>query len=257
MCSQAGRGVTLVSSSPSPIGAALGGVDPNKPLPICTGPAPSSPIPATVVTAAHVPPGQHPKVLMHVTSQMTVNQARNAVRTGKTYIVQYLSHCYANCFNFPAAPSLFKHSQISVKTFVLVLKACIEIFINTASPALAVCHTQDRPTAAVTPIQSQNAMAFLPHLAVCPQPSPGCISASNPTSNRLGAAMGCAATSLTPPNISAASLEVDGMRPNAMMSLPVASGNGKPHGATAANQASGCKLDKDCKVSRGSYSQKF
>ncbi|KAM9496983.1 E3 ubiquitin-protein ligase SH3RF1 [Clarias gariepinus] len=192
MCSQAGRGVTLVSSSPSPIGAALGGVDPNKPLPICTGPAPSSPIPATVVTAAHVPPGQHPKVLMHVTSQMTVNQARNAVRT-------------------------------------------------------AVCHTQDRPTAAVTPIQSQNAMAFLPHLAVCPQPSPGCISASNPTSNRLGAAMGCAATSLTPPNISAASLEVDGMRPNAMMSLPVASGNGKPHGATAANQASGCKLDKDCK----------
>lgn len=93
MCSQAGRGVTIVSSSSSPIGAALGGVDPNKPLPICTGPAPSSPIPAAVVTAAHMPPGQHPKVLMHVTSQMTVNQARNAVRTGK--ISLYLSHANA------------------------------------------------------------------------------------------------------------------------------------------------------------------
>ncbi|MCJ8749984.1 hypothetical protein PDJAM_G00193820 [Pangasius djambal] len=192
MCSQAGRSVTIVSASSSPIGAALGGVDPNKPLPICTGPAPSSPIPAAVVTAAHMPPGQHPKVLMHVTSQMTVNQARNAVRT-------------------------------------------------------AVCHNQDRPTAAVTPIQSQNAVAFLPHLAVCPQPSPGSVSASNPTSSRIGVAMGCAAASLTPPNISAASLEVDGMRPTAMVSLPVAPGNAKPLGATAANQAPACKLDKDFK----------
>lgn len=93
MCSQAGRGITVVSSSSSSIGAALAAVDPNKPLPICTGPAPSSPIPGAVVTAAHVPSGQHPKVLMHVTSQMTVNQARNAVRTGKISLNLNIINC--------------------------------------------------------------------------------------------------------------------------------------------------------------------
>ncbi|XP_036438241.1 E3 ubiquitin-protein ligase SH3RF1 [Colossoma macropomum] len=195
LCSQAGRSITIVSPSSAHLGAGLGGIDPNKPLSVCTGPAPSSPLPAVVVTAAHVPPGQHPKVLMHVTSQMTVNQARNAVRTG-------------------------------------------------------VCHSQDRPTAAVTPIQSQNAMAFPPHLAVCPQPSLGPGSASgptsNPASNRIGVAMGCAAASLTPPNVSAASLEVDAMRPT-MVALPVGPGNTKPLGATATNQTAACRLDKDCK----------
>lgn len=69
--------------------------------------------------------------------------------------------------------------------------------------------------------------------------------------------MGCAATSLTPPNISAASLEVDSVRPMAMVSLPVSSGNGKPLGATATNQAPACKLDKDCKVRPSSYIQEF
>ncbi|KAI5608463.1 E3 ubiquitin-protein ligase SH3RF1 isoform 1 [Silurus asotus] len=192
MCSQAGRSVTIVSTPSPSIGAALCNVDPNKSVPICTGPAPSSPIPAAVVTAAHMPPGQHPKVLMHVTSQMTVNQARNAVRT-------------------------------------------------------AVAHNQDRPTAAITPIQSQNAMAFLPHLAVCPQPSSGSASATNSGSSRMGVAMGCAAASLTPPNISAASLEVDCMRPSTMVAIPVASGNPKPPGTSAANQGPACKLDKDCK----------
>ncbi|XP_066533304.1 E3 ubiquitin-protein ligase SH3RF1 isoform X2 [Hoplias malabaricus] len=190
LCSQAGRGVTIVSPSSAHLGSSI---DPSKPLPVVTGPAPSNALPAAIVTAAHVPPGQHPKVLMHVTSQMTVNQARNAVRTG-------------------------------------------------------VCHSQDRPTAAVTPIQSQNTMAFMPHLAVCPQPSPGPSSGptSSPVSSRMGVAMGCAAASLTPPNVSAASLEVDAMRQNNMVSLPVNPGNAKNLGATATNQGA-CRLDKDCK----------
>ncbi|XP_007255290.2 E3 ubiquitin-protein ligase SH3RF1 isoform X1 [Astyanax mexicanus] len=193
LCSQAGRSVTIVSPSSAQLGPSQSGIDPSKSIPICTGPAPSSPLPAAIVTAAHMPPGQHPKVLMHVTSQMTVNQARNAVRTG-------------------------------------------------------VCHNQDRPTAAVTPIQSQNPLPFLPHLAVCPQlsPSPGSVPTSNPAS-RMGVAMGCAAASLTPPNVSAASLEVDTLRPAAMVALPVAPGNAKPMGATAANQTAACRLDKDCK----------
>ncbi|XP_062857956.1 E3 ubiquitin-protein ligase SH3RF1 isoform X2 [Trichomycterus rosablanca] len=193
MCTQAGRGVTIVSPSSSALGASLAGADPSKPLQICTGAAPTSPLPVPVVTAAHVPPGQHPKALMHVTPQMTVNQARNAVRTA--------------------------------------------------------CHNQDRPTAAVTPIQSQNAMAFLPHLAVCPPQSSGQIpiSTSNPASNRMGVALGCAAASLTPPNISAASLEVDGLRSTTMVALPVATVNGKPLGATATNLAPACRLDKDSK----------
>uniref|UniRef100_A0A8B9LC12 E3 ubiquitin-protein ligase SH3RF1 n=1 Tax=Astyanax mexicanus TaxID=7994 RepID=A0A8B9LC12_ASTMX len=192
LCSQAGRSVTIVSPSSAQLGPSQSGIDPSKSIPICTGPAPSSPLPAAIVTAAHMPPGQHPKVLMHVTSQMTVNQARNAVRT--------------------------------------------------------VCHNQDRPTAAVTPIQSQNPLPFLPHLAVCPQlsPSPGSVPTSNPAS-RMGVAMGCAAASLTPPNVSAASLEVDTLRPAAMVALPVAPGNAKPMGAAAANQTAACRLDKDCK----------
>ncbi|XP_026884187.2 E3 ubiquitin-protein ligase SH3RF1 [Electrophorus electricus] len=192
--SQAGRGITIISPSSTPLGPTLSGGDPSKPLPVCTGPVPSGPLPAAVVTAAHTPTGQHTKVLMHVTSQMTVNQARNAVRT-------------------------------------------------------AVCHNQDRPTAAVTPIQSQNTMAFLPHSAVCPQQSPApCLGpASSPVTSKMGVAMGCAASSLTPPNVSAASLEVDTMRPTAMVALPVVPGNARPVGATATNQTAAYRLDKDCK----------
>ncbi len=83
LCSQAGRGVTIVSPSSAPLGAALGSVDPSKPLPVCPNSTPPCSLPAAVVSAAHIPTGQYPKVLMHVTSQMTVNQARSAVRTGR------------------------------------------------------------------------------------------------------------------------------------------------------------------------------
>ncbi|KAL2089853.1 hypothetical protein ACEWY4_014541 [Coilia grayii] len=212
LCTQAGRGVTIVSPSANPLAGALGGADHPKVLTTCAGPStPSSPLPAAVVTAAHLPPGQPAKVLMHVTSQMTVNQARNAVRT-------------------------------------------------------AACHSQDRPTAAVTPIQSQQAIAFLPHLAVCPQPVTVASAASaaaaaaaaaaagaspSPSCSRTTVSLGCAAASLTPPNVSAASLEADALRPVAVLAGPViASGATVTLGAAAppsANQALACRVDKDGK----------
>uniref|UniRef100_A0A8C6M9R9 E3 ubiquitin-protein ligase SH3RF1 n=1 Tax=Nothobranchius furzeri TaxID=105023 RepID=A0A8C6M9R9_NOTFU len=102
LCTQAGRGVTIVSPSSAPLGVIVPGPDSNKPLTVCSA-----------ATAT----GQQPKVSLHVNSQMTVNQARSAVRT-------------------------------------------------------AACHSQDRPTAAVTPIQSATPVTFVPQLSVCPQPVP-------------------------------------------------------------------------------------
>ncbi|CAB1332039.1 unnamed protein product, partial [Coregonus sp. 'balchen'] len=173
LCTQAGRGVTIVSPSSTPLGAVVPGPDFNKALTICPGPALSSPFPAAMVTTAHVATGQA-KVLMHMTSQMTVNQARNAVRT-------------------------------------------------------AACHSQDRPTAAVTPIQSQTSVAYL---AVC-QSQTCSSSSSNPAQGcvRAGVALGCAATSLTPPN----------WQSSPCLSPP---GNGS---STSANSSLACRLDKDGK----------
>uniref|UniRef100_A0A8C2CH04 E3 ubiquitin-protein ligase SH3RF1 n=1 Tax=Cyprinus carpio TaxID=7962 RepID=A0A8C2CH04_CYPCA len=188
LCSQAGRGVTIISPSSAPLGATLGSVDPSQPLPVCPNPTPSCPLPAAVVSAAHIPTGQHPKVLMHVTSQMTVNQARSAVRT-------------------------------------------------------AVCHSQDRPTAAVMPIQSHNPVSYLPSTAVVLQASPVLGSSPGSSSARVGVAMSCAAASLTPPNVSAASLDSDAMRPVTVVALPV---NPKSLGS-ASNHGVACRLDKDCK----------
>ncbi|XP_029282121.1 LOW QUALITY PROTEIN: serine/threonine-protein kinase Nek1 [Cottoperca gobio] len=171
LCPPAGRGVTIVSPSSVP------GPD-FKALALCSGALPVNGPPAAV-TAAQTATGQQPKVALHVSSQMTVNQARNAVRT-------------------------------------------------------AACHGQDRPTAAVTPIQS--AGTYLPHLTVCPQPS------SSPAQccTRAGVAMGCAAASLTPPNVSAASLEGDGLRP-LVLTMP-GSGSQQPNSSALA-----CRLDKDVK----------
>uniref|UniRef100_A0A3Q3GEY5 E3 ubiquitin-protein ligase SH3RF1 n=1 Tax=Labrus bergylta TaxID=56723 RepID=A0A3Q3GEY5_9LABR len=185
LCTQAGRGVTIVSPSSAPLGAIVPGPDFNKPLTVCSSAGPANSQPAAVVTAAQTATGQQPKVPLHVNSQMTVNQARNAVRT-------------------------------------------------------AACHSQDRPTAAVTPIQSATPVAYLPHLAVCSQPSScpaqGC--------SRSGVAMGCAAASLTPPNVSAASLEGDGLRPVPVLAAPVNSSGLNP----ASNSAAlACRLDKDVK----------
>lgn len=191
LCSQTGRGVTIVSPSPAPTGAGQGNGDSSKPLPICQNPAPSCSLPAAIVTAAHIPTGQTPKVLMHVTSQMTVNQARSVVRT-------------------------------------------------------AVCHNQDRPTAAVTPIQSHNSVGYHPNSAVCLQPSPVLGSSPGSSSSRMGVAMGCAASSLTPPNVSAASLDNDVMRPVTVVALSATPGSTKSLGA-GSNHSVACRLDKDCK----------
>ncbi|XP_036377408.1 E3 ubiquitin-protein ligase SH3RF1 isoform X2 [Megalops cyprinoides] len=186
MSTQAGRGVTIVSPS-SPLGASAGGLDPGKPLP--SGPAPACSPPTAVVPAPHLPPGQQPKALMHMSGQMTVNQARNAVRT-------------------------------------------------------AACQGQERPTAAVTPIQAQTPVAYLPHLAPA-QPS----LALPPGSARTGVALSCAAASLTPPNVSAASLEGEAApRPVAVLAVPVTPGGITPSGAMPTLT---CRLDKDKKEKKG------
>ncbi|XP_037626007.1 E3 ubiquitin-protein ligase SH3RF1 [Sebastes umbrosus] len=187
LCTQAGRGVTIVSPSSAALGAIVPGPDFNKPLTVSSGAPPANSQPAAVATAAQTATGQQPKVPLHVSSQMTVNQARNAVRT-------------------------------------------------------AACHSQDRPTAAVTPIQSATPVPYLPHLTVCPQPS------SNPNQccTRAGVAMGCAAASLTPPNVSAASLEGDALRSVAILTVP-GSGNSSALNPSSNSAALASRLDKDVK----------
>ncbi|XP_056894350.1 E3 ubiquitin-protein ligase SH3RF1 isoform X4 [Takifugu flavidus] len=182
-CTPAGRGITIVSPSSATI---VPCPEFSKPLTCCSSGVSAVSQPAAVVTAPQTATGQQPKVPVHVNSQMTVNQARNAVRT-------------------------------------------------------AVCHSQDRPTAAVTPILSAATVAYLPHLAVCSQTSPspgqGC--------TRAGVAMGCAAASLTPPNVSAASLEGDALRPVPL--LTVGSVNSSSNSTALA-----CRLDKDNKKEKKS-----
>lgn len=111
-------------------------------------------------------------------------------------------------------------------------------------PFPAACHSQDRPTAAVTPIQSATPVTYLPHLAVCPQPSnspaQGC--------TRAGVAMGCAAASLTPPNVSAASLDSDALRPVPILTVPVGPVNSSALIPAANSTALACRMDKDGKV---------
>ncbi|KAM9831915.1 E3 ubiquitin-protein ligase SH3RF1 [Neosynchiropus ocellatus] len=183
LCTQAGRGISIVSPSSGPLTAIVAGPD-NKPLAVCTTTVTASPQATVAVTSAQQATGQQPKVPLHLNSQMTVSQARNAVRT-------------------------------------------------------AACHSQERPTAAVTPIQSATAVAYLPHL-VCAQPSG---SGSAQVCARLGVAMSCAAASLTPPNVSAASLEGDALRPVPVLAVPLTSGNGALNSA-AANSALACRLDR-------------
>ncbi|XP_017278945.1 E3 ubiquitin-protein ligase SH3RF1 isoform X2 [Kryptolebias marmoratus] len=172
LCTQAGRGITIVSPSSAPLGAIVQGPDFNKPLTVCSTAGPPCSQPAAVVTAAQTATGQQPKVPLHVSSQMTVNQARNAVRTA--------------------------------------------------------CHSQDRPTVAVTPIQCATPVTYVP------QPS----SSAAQGCTRAGVALSCATISLTPPNVNAASLDVDALRP-----VPV--GNSAALNPSSNNAA--CRLDKDGK----------
>ncbi|XP_076192659.1 E3 ubiquitin-protein ligase SH3RF1 isoform X2 [Aptenodytes patagonicus] len=125
----------------------------------------SSTVPTAVVSAAHIQTSPQTKVLMHVTGQMTVNQARNAVRT-------------------------------------------------------VAAHSQERPTAAVTPIQAQSptclvpAAVIIPHHSVASQQlqpqlpnTAAYVTAVNV--NRSTIPLACAAASLNSPNIAASSLEGD------------------------------------------------
>ncbi|KAM6429515.1 E3 ubiquitin-protein ligase SH3RF1 [Rhynochetos jubatus] len=125
----------------------------------------SSTVPAAVVSAAHIQTSPQTKALMHVTGQMTVNQARNAVRT-------------------------------------------------------VAAHSQERPTAAVTPIQAQSSTCLIPAAMIIPHHSVASqqlqpqlpntaayITAVNV--NRSTIPLACAAASLNSPNIAASSLEGD------------------------------------------------
>ncbi|XP_061744003.1 E3 ubiquitin-protein ligase SH3RF1 isoform X2 [Nerophis ophidion] len=146
VCTQAGRGMAVVSTSPvvsaSPahLGAVVAGADHPKPPAVNSGSVAQPVVTVTTQTAT----GQQPKVPLHLGSQMTVTQARNAVRT-------------------------------------------------------AANQSQERPTAAATAVQP-----------------------------RVGGALGCAAASLTPPNVSAASLEADAVR---SVAATVGAGNNSALGA--------------------------
>ncbi|NXY91050.1 SH3R1 ligase, partial [Alcedo cyanopectus] len=161
----------------------------------------SSTVPTAVVSAAHIQTSPQTKVLMHVTGQMTVNQARNAVRT-------------------------------------------------------VAAHSQERPTAAVTPIQAQSPACLIPAAVIIPhhsaasqqlQPQLPSSSAYVPAVSvtRPAVPMACAAAPLSAPTTAAASLEGDagGRTVNTHPGAPAS-----PESAVAAGgNAAVSKTDKDGK----------
>ncbi|XP_030672176.1 E3 ubiquitin-protein ligase SH3RF1 isoform X3 [Nomascus leucogenys] len=191
---QTSRGVTMVS--PSTAGGPAQKLQGN-------GMAGSpSVVPTAVVSAAHIQTSPQAKVLLHMTGQMTVNQARNAVRT-------------------------------------------------------VAVHNQERPTAAVTPIQVQNAAGLSPasvglphHSLASPQPAPlmpGSVTHTAAISiSRASAPLACAAAApLTSPSITSASLEAEpsGRIVTVLPGLPTS-----PDSASSAcGNSSATKPDKDSK----------
>ncbi|ERE92370.1 E3 ubiquitin-protein ligase [Cricetulus griseus] len=190
---QASRGVTMVSPSTS------GG--PTQKLQGNGVAGNPSMVPTAVVSAAHIQTSPQAKVLLHMTGQMTVNQARNAVRT-------------------------------------------------------VTAHNQERPTAAVTPIQVQNAACLgpasvgLPHHSLASQPLPPMAGPAAHVAaisiNRTNAPLACAAgTSLATPNMTTATLETEpsGRTVTILPGLPTS-----PDSAAAAcGNSSAVKPDKDSK----------
>ncbi|XP_072481586.1 E3 ubiquitin-protein ligase SH3RF1 isoform X2 [Notamacropus eugenii] len=155
------------------------------------------------VSAAHIQTSPQAKVLMPIIRQMTVNQARNAVRT-------------------------------------------------------VAVHNQERPTAAVTPIQVQNSACLGPSTMILPhqQPQPpipnsaayvaAAVNLSRPT-----VPLACAATaSLNSPDIPATSLETElsGQAGTALSGPPTSPENALPAGASSL----ATKSDKDSKKERRS-----
>ncbi|XP_037686913.1 E3 ubiquitin-protein ligase SH3RF1 isoform X2 [Choloepus didactylus] len=152
-------------------------------------------VPTAVVSAAHIQTSPQAKVLLHMTGQMTVNQARNAVRT-------------------------------------------------------VAAHNQERPTAAVMPIQVQNACpgpvsVGLPHLSLASQQPPPAHAAAIGVS-RANPPLACAAAaSLSSPSITAASLETEpgGRSVTILPGLPTS-----PDSASSAcGNSSASKPDKESK----------
>ncbi|XP_066135490.1 E3 ubiquitin-protein ligase SH3RF1 [Saccopteryx bilineata] len=188
--SQTSRGVTMVS--PSTAGGPAQKLQGN-------GMAGSpSVVPTAVVSAAHIHTSPQAKVLLNMTGQMTVNQARNAVRT-------------------------------------------------------VLAHNQERPTAAVTPIQVQNATGLGPasvglphHPLASPQPPPPMAAVNM---GRASAPLACAAAApMTSPSITAASLETEpiGQIMAILSGLPAS-----PDSASSAGgNSSAAKPDKDSKKER-------
>ncbi|NP_001125455.1 E3 ubiquitin-protein ligase SH3RF1 [Pongo abelii] len=191
---QTSRGVTMVS--PSTAGGPAQKLQGNG---VAGSP---SVVPTAVVSAAHIQTSPQAKVLLHMTGQMTVNQARNAVRT-------------------------------------------------------VAAHNQERPTAAVTPIQVQNAAGLSPasvglphHSLASPQPAPLMPGSATHTAaisiSRASAPLACAAAApLTSSSITSASLEAEpsGRIVTVLPGLPTS-----PDSASlACGNSSATKPDKDSK----------
>ncbi|XP_004475447.1 E3 ubiquitin-protein ligase SH3RF1 [Dasypus novemcinctus] len=192
--SQTSRGVTTVSPS-----TAAGPAQKLQGNGVAGGP---SVVPTAVVPAAHIQTSPPAKVFLHMTGQMTVNQARSAVRT-------------------------------------------------------VAAHNQERPTAAVMPIQVQNAACLgpvsvsLPHLSLASQhpPPPAAGSATHAAALSIGRAnppLACAAAaSLSSPSTSPASLETEpGTRPGTTLpGLPTS----PDCASSACGNSSANRPDKDGK----------
>lgn len=123
---------------------------------------------------------------------------------------------------------------------------------------LVAAHSQERPTAAVTPIQAQSPTCLIPAAVIIPHHSASqqlqpqlpntaaYVTAVNV--NRSTIPLACAAASLNSPNIAASSLEGDtsGRTVNTHPGAPAS-----PESALAAGgNAAASKADKDGKVGR-------
>ncbi|XP_053559792.1 E3 ubiquitin-protein ligase SH3RF1 isoform X2 [Bombina bombina] len=190
--STAGASGQLMSMvAPSPAGVSCqkiqgNGVDYNK----------SNGVPPAIISGSHVQTSPQTKVLMHMSGQMTVNQARNAVRT-------------------------------------------------------AAAHGQERPTAAVTPIQAQNSSCLIPAAVVIPHqpvPSQQMTPQISSSSAYINAAMNISrpsvplATASTSSSITATSSEGD----SSWKPSPVLSGTSSSPDNTSMSSAAN-KQDKDNK----------
>ncbi|XP_054432042.1 E3 ubiquitin-protein ligase SH3RF1 isoform X2 [Pteronotus mesoamericanus] len=190
---QTSRGVTMVS--PSTAGGSSQKLQGN-------GMAGSpSLVPTAVVSAAHVHTSPQAKVLLNMTGQMTVNQARNAVRT-------------------------------------------------------VLAHNQERPTAAVTPIQVQNATGVGPAavgLSHHPMASPVVVQPPPPVAavnvGRASGPLACApAAPMTSPSVASASLETE---PSSQIMAILSGLPTSPDSASSAcGSSSAAKPDKDSKKER-------